>query len=64
MIMEKALPSLNVIPKGAMVVKSEFDSAPRREASGPQPLIDEIKVGKGMATVVMRTSPDYPCGTP
>ena len=53
MIMEKALPSLNVIPKGAMVVKSEFDSAPRREASGPQPLIDEIKVGKGMATVVM-----------
>ena len=52
-IMEKALPSLNVIPKGAMVVKSEFDSAPRREASGPQPLIDEIKVGKGMATVVM-----------
>ena len=53
MIMEKALPSLNVIPKGAMVVKSEFDSAPRREASGPQPLIDEIKVGKGMAMVVM-----------
>jgi cell division protein FtsI (penicillin-binding protein 3) len=52
-IMEKALPSLNVIPKGAMVVKSEFDSAPRREASGPQPLIDEIKVGKGMGTVVM-----------
>ena len=52
-IMEKALPSLNVIPKGALVVKSEFDSAPRREASGPQPLIDEIKVGKGMETVVM-----------
>jgi cell division protein FtsI (penicillin-binding protein 3) len=52
-IMEKALPSLNVIPTGAMVVKSEFDSAPRREASGPQPLIDEIKVGKGMGTVVM-----------
>jgi cell division protein FtsI (penicillin-binding protein 3) len=52
-IMEKALPSLNVIPKGALVVKSEFDSAPRREASGPQPLIDEIKVGKGMGTVVM-----------
>jgi cell division protein FtsI (penicillin-binding protein 3) len=52
-IMEKALPSLNVIPKGAMVVKSEFDSTPQREASGPQPLIDEIKVGKGMGTVVM-----------
>jgi len=32
--------------KGAMVVKSEFDSAPRREASGSQPLIDGIKVVK------------------
>ena len=52
-IMEKTLPFFNVIPKGAMVVKSEFDSAPRREASGSQPLIDGIKVGKGMGTVVM-----------
>jgi cell division protein FtsI (penicillin-binding protein 3) len=52
-IMEKALPSLNVIPKGAMVVKSEFDSPPRKEASGPPPSIDGIKVGKGMAMVVM-----------
>ena len=52
-IMEKVLPTLNVIPKGTMVVKSELDSAPRREASGTPPLIDEIKVGKGMGMVVM-----------
>jgi cell division protein FtsI (penicillin-binding protein 3) len=52
-IMEKALPSLNVIPKGTMVVKSELDSAPRKEASGTQPLIDGIKVGKGMGMAVM-----------
>jgi cell division protein FtsI (penicillin-binding protein 3) len=52
-IMEKVLPTLNVIPKGTMVVKSELDSAPRREVSGTQPLIDEIKVGKGMGMVVM-----------
>jgi cell division protein FtsI (penicillin-binding protein 3) len=52
-IMEKALPFLNVIPKGAMVVKSEFDSARRKETSGSQPLVDGIKAGKGMGTVVM-----------
>jgi cell division protein FtsI (penicillin-binding protein 3) len=52
-IMEKVLPFLNVIPKGAMVVKSEFNSGPRSEASGPQPLIDGIKVGKGIGTAVM-----------
>jgi cell division protein FtsI (penicillin-binding protein 3) len=52
-IMEKALSTLNVIPKGTMVVKSELDSAPRKETSGTQPLIDGIKVGKGMGMVVM-----------
>jgi cell division protein FtsI (penicillin-binding protein 3) len=52
-IMEKILPTLNVIPKGATVVKSELDSAPRKETSGTQPLIDGIKVGKGMMMVVM-----------
>jgi hypothetical protein len=51
--MEKILPTLNVIPKGATVVKSELDSAPRKETSGTQPLIDGIKVGKGMMMVVM-----------
>jgi len=52
-IMEKALPTLNVIPKGTMVVKSEFGSAPPKEASGNQPLIDGIKVGKRMEMAVM-----------
>jgi cell division protein FtsI (penicillin-binding protein 3) len=52
-IMEKVLPYLNVIPKGATVVKSELDSSPRKGASGPLPLIDGVKVGKGMGMVVM-----------
>jgi cell division protein FtsI (penicillin-binding protein 3) len=52
-IMDKVLPTLNVIPRGAMVVKSELDSAPRKKASGTQPLIDGIKVGKGMGRPVM-----------
>ena len=52
-IMEKVLPYLQVVPKGTVVVKNELDSAPRKEASGTQPLIDGIKVGKGAGTVVM-----------
>ncbi len=53
MIMEKVLPTLNLIPRGAMIVKSELYSAPRKEASGTHPRIDGIKVGKGMGTTVM-----------
>ena len=52
-IMEKVLPTLNVIPKGTTVVKSGLDSAPQKETSGTPPLIDGIKVGKGMETAVM-----------
>jgi len=52
-IMEKALPMLNVLPKGTMVVKNELGSAPPKEAPGAQPLIDGIKVGKKMELVVM-----------
>ena len=52
-IMEKVLPYLQVAPKGTVVVKNELDSAPRKEASGTQPTIDGIKVGKGAGTVVM-----------
>jgi beta-lactam-binding protein with PASTA domain len=36
-----------------MVVKSELVSAPPQDASGTQPLVDGIKVGKGMEMVVM-----------
>jgi len=52
-IMEKVLPYLQVAPRGTVVVKNELDSAPRKEASGTQPTIDGIKVGKGAGTVVM-----------
>jgi cell division protein FtsI (penicillin-binding protein 3) len=52
-IMEKVLPTLNVIPKGTVIVKNDLDSTPRKEASEAQPLIDGIKVGKGMERVVM-----------
>jgi cell division protein FtsI (penicillin-binding protein 3) len=52
-IMEKALPYLNVLPKGTMIVKNELDSAPKKELQGIPPLNEEVKVGKGAETVVM-----------
>lgn len=52
-IMEKVLPYLHVVPKGTMIVKNGLNSAPRKEASEAQPVIDGIKVGKGAEAVVM-----------
>jgi cell division protein FtsI (penicillin-binding protein 3) len=53
-IMEKVLPYLNVIPKGATIVKNQMDSGPRKETSeAQQPLIEAIKVGKGAGMIVM-----------
>ena len=52
-IMEKVLSYLHVVPKGTMVVKNELDSAPKKESPGIQPLIDEVKVGKGAGRVMM-----------
>ena len=52
-IMEKVLSYLHVLPKGTMVVKNELDSAPKKESPGTQPLIDEVKVGKGAGMVMM-----------
>ncbi len=52
-IMEKVLPYLNVIPKGTMIVKNELDSAPWKETSETPPLIEGVKVGKGVGMVVM-----------
>jgi cell division protein FtsI (penicillin-binding protein 3) len=52
-IMEKALPYLHVVPKGTTVVKNDLDSVPKKEASGTLPLIEEVKVGKGIGLVVM-----------
>jgi cell division protein FtsI (penicillin-binding protein 3) len=52
-IMEKALPYLHIVPKGTTIVKNELDSASVKEVSETQPLIDEVKMGKGVRTVVM-----------
>jgi cell division protein FtsI (penicillin-binding protein 3) len=52
-IMEKALPYLQVVPKGTMIVKNELNSAPLKEVSETQPIIDGVRVGKGTRTVVM-----------
>jgi cell division protein FtsI (penicillin-binding protein 3) len=52
-MMEKIFPYLRLVPKGTVVVKNDLDSAPRKEASGTQPAIDGIRVGKGVGTVVM-----------
>jgi cell division protein FtsI (penicillin-binding protein 3) len=52
-IMEKALPYLHVVPKGTMIVKNELDSARVKEVSETQSIIDEVRVGKGVKTVVM-----------
>lgn len=52
-IMEKALSCLHVVPKGTMIVKNKLDSAPRKNTSGTQPLIDGIKVGRGAGAIVM-----------
>ena len=52
-MMEKVLPYLNVLPKGTMIVKNELDSAPKKELQAIQPLMEEVKVGKGAGMVMM-----------
>jgi cell division protein FtsI (penicillin-binding protein 3) len=52
-IMEKVLPYLQVVPKGTMIVKNELNSAPLKAVSETQPMIDEVRVGKGARAVVM-----------
>jgi cell division protein FtsI (penicillin-binding protein 3) len=52
-IMEKVLPYLNVVPKGTTIVKNELDSVPKKEALETQPLIEGVKMGKGIGMVVM-----------
>jgi cell division protein FtsI (penicillin-binding protein 3) len=52
-IMEKVLPYLHVVPKGTMIVKNGLNSAQVKEVSETQPIIDEVRVGKGTTTVVM-----------
>jgi cell division protein FtsI (penicillin-binding protein 3) len=52
-IMEKVLPYLHVLPKGTLVVKNETDSASIKEASGSEPLMETVMMGKGLERVVM-----------
>jgi cell division protein FtsI (penicillin-binding protein 3) len=52
-MMEKVLSYLDVFPKGTLVVKNEIDSVSIKEASDTTPLIEAVKVGKGVERVVM-----------
>ena len=52
-IVEKVLPYLNVLPKGTLIVKNEPDSTPKKDTSRNEPLIQEVKLGKGAGVVVM-----------
>jgi cell division protein FtsI (penicillin-binding protein 3) len=52
-VVEKVLPYFNVLPKGTLIVKNESDSVMKREAFGSEPLIEEVKVGKGLENVMM-----------
>ena len=52
-IMGNVLPYLHVPPKGTLVVKNETDSAAIKEASGSEPLIETVMIGKGLERLVM-----------
>ena len=52
-IVEKALPYLNVFPRGTLIVKNESDYIPKRVVQENKPLIEEVKMGKGMEREVM-----------
>jgi len=52
-IMEKVLPYLNVLPKGTLVVKKDPEFVPEGPGAEVGPLIDGVKVGKGIGTMVM-----------
>ena len=52
-IVEKVLPYLNVFPRGTLVVKNESEFIPKRVVQENKPLIEEVKMGKGMEREVM-----------
>jgi cell division protein FtsI (penicillin-binding protein 3) len=52
-VMENVLPYLNVHPKGTLMVKNTADFYSKKEASGKEPTIDGVKVGKGAEKAVM-----------
>ena len=52
-IVEKVLPTLNVFPRGTMIVKNGLDLAPRKEVTRTSSVIEEVIVGKGAEKVLM-----------
>ncbi len=52
-VMEKVLPYLNVMPKGTLIVKKKFDSAPHPARLETETLTEEVRVGKGVERVMM-----------
>lgn len=52
-IIEKALPYLNILPKGTMIVKNELDLSEKREEPRRVPVMGEVRVGKGSERMVM-----------
>jgi len=52
-IVEKVLPYLNVFPRGTLVVRNESEFIPKRVVQEIKPLIEEVKMGKGMEREVM-----------
>jgi cell division protein FtsI (penicillin-binding protein 3) len=52
-IAEKVLPYLNVLPKGTMIVKNEFEPVSLKEASTNGMSIGTVKMGRGAEAVMM-----------
>ena len=52
-IVEKVLPYLNVFPRGTLIVKNESEFIPKRVVQENEPLVEEVKMGKGMEQEVM-----------
>ena len=52
-IVEKVLPYLNVFPKGTLIVKNESEFIRKRVAQESKPLVEEVKMGKGMERDIM-----------
>jgi cell division protein FtsI (penicillin-binding protein 3) len=52
-ITEKVLSYLHVVPKGTMIVRNEMVLNPQKAIWVNPPVIEEVKVGKGVGTIVM-----------
>jgi cell division protein FtsI (penicillin-binding protein 3) len=63
-IVEKVLPYLNVFPRGTLVVRNESEFIPKRVVQENKPLIEVVKMGKGMSGRLCPTLWASPCGVP